>query len=937
MRVSSLVLGAFVHANEDAGDDIIYTGCQAVALRSQPGWENVELKTDGSKCVAGKGRAVTTSQRWDQHRNETTGKWIVPYYFSEGYENLSHGGHSGVDSMNGIRDHLRHFEELTCIQMKELTTSEDFNTYTNRIRVFWSTSESSNCASYIGRVFGGDQTMWMRPDCYTWNGGTTTNHEFMHALGFKHEHVRPDRDNHVVIHSSLASNGNYVKMSTSQWQDVSSPYDFNSILHYYSSWQGDGYSIGLPPDGQQAAPVSRTYPFSEQDIAQLRAVYPCDDVDPCDPNPCPSGQICSAGTTGQAVCKCPQGSVLNAAGGCQVVGGIVVEENSDVVNFAGIKVRRSPMVNIYDADGNDIDLGSNYDIAAVAEVEECGESMTDNNCTIWNNYGYFYGTSASMNYLTFGDEGNYRLRYFLDDNGQDSFPDAWVISDEYEVKSWYEAPGSIAWHRDHSTKHFGVPLNIEAALRDANGSVIDFGPGPRDIQACLWLAEPGTAGTLNAVDRNDLFYDCVSADQFGNFDLSNITLYEAEGARLHDYNNTAVPPGDYFFRLQVAVIDSWQHWDSWMLDKWNDDSIFDSGIFTLAPLCYEECHKNGFCNATATVFMTPDCQCNDGYEGDGVDYCIRVIDECAFGGVCPAGQICVDKLIGYDCVCEPGFVKHPALMGCVDVDECATAMHACNVGTSCENTDGGYLCNPDFTGVTCDPECEDGYFCDELTGTCEDVNECTAGTHDCKDFESCRNVKGKFICDFDNSQCRADLPRPEWKGRNGMRYVFESSTGAVMAMKLKNKFKKVNVRNELYTGVIMFTKDVCGVDFLRALQDGRVQIELVDSFALYQIHDFHYKNKQKYTAIGFTFDLLSVETKDMPWAFKSGVPTKNMGSDDVYISFTGLELVNWLTNQDNCLLLGAQAALPYEDFSELDRACFVDLKTFWQTPPLPNP
>lgn len=93
-----------------------------------------------------------------------------------------------------------------------------------------------------------------------------------------------------------------------------------------------------------------------------------------------------------------------------------------------------------------------------------------------------------------------------------------------------------------------------------------------------------------------------------------------------------------------------------------------------------------------------------------------------------------------------------------------------------------------------------------------------------------------------------------------------------MAMKLKNKFKKVNVRNELYTGVIMFTKDVCGVDFLRALQDGRVQIELVDSSALYQIHDFHYKNKQKYTAIGFTFDLLSVETKDMPWAFKVKEP-----------------------------------------------------------------
>ena len=101
-----------------------------------------------------------------------------------------------------------------------------------------------------------------------------------------------------------------------------------------------------------------------------------------------------------------------------------------------------------------------------------------------------------------------------------------------------------------------------------------------------------------------------------------------------------------------------------------------------------------------------------------------------------------------------------------------------------------------------------------------------------------------------------------------MRYIYQSSNGAVMAMKFKNKFKTVNVRNELYTGVIMFTKTVCGMDFLRALQDGRVRIDLVDSSPLYQMHDFHYKNQQKYSAIGFTFDLLSVETKDMPWSFK---------------------------------------------------------------------
>jgi len=341
------------------------------------------------------------------------------------------------------------------------------------------------------------------------------------------------------------------------------------------------------------------------------------------------------------------------------------------------------------------------------------------------------------------------------------------------------------------------------------------------------------------------------------------------------------------------------------------------------------CHQNAVCDPAGSVFGTPACVCNDGYEGNGVDYCIITINECEFDA-CPADQICVDRLIGFECNCRLGFEKMDDQ--CFDIDECSIGIHACDVGTSCENSEGGHLCKPD--AVSCEPECEDGYECDLTSGTCVDIDECAEDTHDCKEFETCRNGNGKFFCDFDNSQCRADLPKPEWKGRNGMKYIYRSEGGAVLALKLKNKFNRVNVRNELYTGVVMFTKDVCGTDFLRSLSDGRVQIELSDTSALYRIHDAHFKSKQKYTASGFTFDLLSVELKDAPWTFKNGNPTKNMGSDIIYVTFAGLDAVDFMTTEDDCLLTAAQAALPFEDFSELDRACFVDLKTFWKTPTL---
>ena len=85
-----------------------------------------------------------------------------------------------------------------------------------------------------------------------------------------------------------------------------------------------------------------------------------------------------------------------------------------------------------------------------------------------------------------------------------------------------------------------------------------------------------------------------------------------------------------------------------------------------------------------------------------------------------------------------------------------------------------------------------------------------------------------------------------------------------------------------------------------------------------------------------SYDLTDVVTKDTPWAFKGGVPTKNMGSDDVQLMITGLDSVSFLTTEENCLLTGASAALEANDYSDLERACLIEAKTFWSKPTLPD-
>jgi hypothetical protein len=74
---------------------------------------------------------------------------------------------------------------------------------------------------------------WIRldysPDCFNIR---TLMHEILHALGFQHEHQRPDRDNYVRINDTqiINDNTNYGKLnSTSVVYD--SPYDVCSIVH----------------------------------------------------------------------------------------------------------------------------------------------------------------------------------------------------------------------------------------------------------------------------------------------------------------------------------------------------------------------------------------------------------------------------------------------------------------------------------------------------------------------------------------------------------------------------------------------------------------------------------------------------------------------------------------------------------------------------------
>ena len=88
-------------------------------------------------------------------------------------------------------------------------------------------------SSYVGRTGRPTQPLTIGPQCFT---DRTIMHEFIHALGFDHEHNRPDRDDYIkvnleVIGARCARNYQIARGSLT----FGVPYDGRSVMHYFST------------------------------------------------------------------------------------------------------------------------------------------------------------------------------------------------------------------------------------------------------------------------------------------------------------------------------------------------------------------------------------------------------------------------------------------------------------------------------------------------------------------------------------------------------------------------------------------------------------------------------------------------------------------------------------------------------------------------------
>ncbi|CAL8095466.1 unnamed protein product [Orchesella dallaii] len=210
---------------------------------------DIVMVNGDSKTSGGRNAVINATQIWP--------KGIVPYIISSQFDE---------NGRSTIARAIMEYHQQTCISFKPRSNELDY--------IMFRTG-GGGCSSPVGRV-GGEQFVSLGKGCvYT----GIIMHELLHAVGFWHEQSRWDRDDHVQIHYENIIPGmesNFRKIPLTEVQNLSSPYDTSSIMHYGSYSFSKNYPVGrtiVPKIPNENMGQRRN--FTEIDIYKINKLYKC--------------------------------------------------------------------------------------------------------------------------------------------------------------------------------------------------------------------------------------------------------------------------------------------------------------------------------------------------------------------------------------------------------------------------------------------------------------------------------------------------------------------------------------------------------------------------------------------------------------------------------------------------------------------------------------
>lgn len=205
-----------------------------------------------------------TLDLWKQSWNETLEMWEVFVYF--------HPFDYTDEQISTIKTAIRRLQKYTgVVKFTWLETTPTDGTPFLHIGTFG----TDICSSFVGvdrTAFSADgQFLFVGLSCLEEG---QIHHEMLHALGFFHEHSRPDRDNFVSVREKFIQEGKEVNFQIGTLIDsLGTNYDYGSVMHY-----GE-YQFTNNPNRKTinafGNEVGQRVRISWKDNIQMRLLYQC--------------------------------------------------------------------------------------------------------------------------------------------------------------------------------------------------------------------------------------------------------------------------------------------------------------------------------------------------------------------------------------------------------------------------------------------------------------------------------------------------------------------------------------------------------------------------------------------------------------------------------------------------------------------------------------